>query len=114
MKYLFCSFCTILIALSFIGPKCEHKFVATEQPTIKVERIGWQVGVYIPPPSGCHEGKELICVKCFHVQKQILNYGQADSGPKLTERPPIGTTDTCLFMEGGQFLFDTYGLLRAK
>lgn len=71
--FLFCL--VILFAICFNRPKCEHVFTSVEQPFVKVEMIqfscvspGWNGGI--------HDGKDLICVKCFLVQKQRLDYGK--------------------------------------
>lgn len=64
---------------AFYKPKCEHKFTAVEQANIKIERPSLSGSIVYPIhswPTGLQEGKELICVKCLHKQKQILDYGQ--------------------------------------
>lgn len=78
MKYLIG---VIIISLGFIGRKCEHVFTQIEQATIKIERPNLYGGVTLLGqvyswPTGLQEGVELICVKCFHKQKQLLDYGQ--------------------------------------
>jgi hypothetical protein len=65
-------------------PKCEHKFVAVEEPVIKIEPL--YGGVTLPVyhwPSGIQDGKDIICVKCFHVQKQKIDYGQPEQPGSL-------------------------------
>ena len=62
----------------FNQPKCEHKFTQVEQDTVKIEQPTPGYSIILPIHSqttGLHEGKELVCVKCSHVQKQILDYG---------------------------------------
>lgn len=82
MKYLFGTFVLTLVALSFAGPKCDHVFTEVEQAEIKIEQPAWNRGIIYPEgevyqlKSGKVEGADLICVKCFHKQKQILDYGQ--------------------------------------
>lgn len=82
MKYLLGTITTLLVILSFTNRKCDHVFTEVEQATIKIERLGYNLiggqGYMLPSwPTGLHEGKEIVCVKCFHVQKQILDYGPA-------------------------------------
>jgi hypothetical protein len=69
----------------FNQPKCEHVYTAIEQPVIKVEKgSNFISGVYFAPPSGKREGPELICVKCFHRTKQILDYGRPAGSSIMT------------------------------
>lgn len=68
---------TAYIAQGFNTAKCEHVFTQVENATIKIEHsVGWISSIYTMPPTGLHEGKELICVKCFHKQRQVLDYGE--------------------------------------
>lgn len=89
MKYLFTLLLTGFIALSFMDNKCEHVFTQVEQPEIKIEEPKWsRVDDLMPPwtkwPSGKREGVDLICVKCFHQQRQVLDYGKPEqTGPTL-------------------------------
>lgn len=73
-----------LIGVAFYKPKCDHVFTEVEQAEIKIERPSLSGSIVYPMyswPTGLQEGKELICVKCFHKQKQKLDYGQpADTG----------------------------------
>jgi hypothetical protein len=65
-----------IYSTAFINTKCDHVYTAIEQPEIKVaQSAGWTTAVYTAPPTGKHEGPELICVKCFHKQRQVLDYG---------------------------------------
>lgn len=80
MKYLFGTIVITLIALSFVGPKCDHVFTQVEQAEIKIAQppmCGYDnlLPTWYNWPAGKKEGKELICVKCFIKQKQILDYG---------------------------------------
>lgn len=65
----------------FDQPKCEHVFTQVEQACVKIDQPTWTGNVIYPEcsiytwPTGLQEGKELVCVKCFHVQKQVLDYG---------------------------------------
>lgn len=76
-----------LIGVAFYKPKCDHVFTQVEQSEIKVERPSLSGSIIYPIyswPTGLQEGKELICVKCFHKQKQVLDYGQpASTGEEL-------------------------------
>lgn len=69
--------------MAFSGHKCEHAFTQIESPSIKIDQPNWFSGAHdhMPTwtkwPTGLQEGKELICVKCFHKQKQILDYGKS-------------------------------------
>lgn len=68
-----------LIGVAFYKPKCEHVFTEVEQANIKIERPSLSGSIVYPIyswPTGIQEGKELVCVKCFHKQKQVLDYGQ--------------------------------------
>lgn len=73
-----------IYSMAFINHKCEHVFTEVEQANIKIERPSLSSSIVYPIhswPTGLQEGKELICVKCFHKQKQVLDYGQpADTG----------------------------------
>jgi len=60
----------------FNWPKCEHVFTSVEQPLVKIERVQFSCGLPMGWNGGIHDGKDLICVKCFLVQKQRLDYGK--------------------------------------
>lgn len=111
MKYLICAICAIIISLAFGIHKCEHVFTEVEQAAIKVEQpaaIGGQGYFHYSRPIGLHEGKELICVKCFYKQKQVLDYGKMEIvGPTFTSSP----SDTCMFIKGDKLVFDTAGII---
>lgn len=52
--------------------ECKHIYVAVEQSETNVDfgfiSLGnWRIGK--------QEGKEIVCVKCYHVRKQIVDYG---------------------------------------
>jgi hypothetical protein len=99
MKYLVGVICAIILLMAFSGQKCEHVYTAIEQPDVKIEpSAAWVTAIYTAPPIGKHEGPELICVKCFHKTKQVLDYG---SGERLTGA--VHGTD----MINPLFLFDT-------
>jgi hypothetical protein len=83
-----------IYSTAFYRPKCEHVFTEVEQAELEIERQGWICSVYTPPPTGKHEGKELICVKCFHKQKQILDYGKPIVTPNIL-RWPSGSLINC-------------------
>jgi hypothetical protein len=73
----------LIIAAYFIQgfnqPKCDHVFTQVEQANVKIGRpeltLGGGVYQEYTWPTGLQEGKELICVKCFHKQRQLLDYG---------------------------------------
>lgn len=73
MKYLLLILSAIIISLAFTGRECDHVFVAVEQPEVK-DNKGIVFSTY---PCGKQDGKDLICVKCFHIQKQIVDYGSS-------------------------------------
>jgi hypothetical protein len=76
-----------LFAASWNAKKCEHLFTAIEQAEVKLSTgITISSSMFVSH-SGKHEGRELVCVKCFHVQKQVLDYGSAES--KLPNMPNI-------------------------
>lgn len=83
-----------IYSTAFYRPKCEHVFTKVEQPEIQIEREGWVSSVYIPPSTGKQEGDDLICVKCFHKQKQILDYGNPIVPPNMF-RWPSGSLINC-------------------
>jgi hypothetical protein len=64
-----------ILTIAFDAQKCEHAFTQVEQESIKIERAGSMELAFYSVPTGVHEGKELICVKCFHRQKQMVDYG---------------------------------------
>lgn len=111
MKYLLGAICAIVISLAFSGRKCEHVFTQVEQASIKIEQPNLFQGSYytIPSwPTGLQEGKELICVKCFNVQKQVLDYGKPTPGNSLTALGVYATfVDTCMFLRGSKLMMDT-------
>jgi hypothetical protein len=84
MKYFLAILLIALVGLSFSGSKCKHEFTTIEQAVIEIKQpsIAWVPAVW-NPPSGRHEGNELICVKCFYKQKQIIDYGKPNV-PGLT------------------------------
>lgn len=112
MKYLIGAICAIVISLAFAGRKCEHVFTEVEQAAVKIERPNIFQGSYytIPSwPSGLQEGKELICVKCFNVQKQVLDYGKPDAQcDQLTFTADSFSfnIDTCMFLRGSKLMMD--------
>lgn len=84
-----------IYSTAFINTKCDHVFTAIEHANIEIEQPSLY-GIGDLPlyswPTGLKEGKDLICVKCFHKQKQVLDYGGANT--------PIGMnhlTDTIRF-----------------
>jgi hypothetical protein len=86
MKYVFGIITSALITLSFIGNKCEHVFTQVEQQLIKVERPSLSGSIVFPIyswPSGIQDGQDIICVKCFRVQKQKIDYGQPEQPGSL-------------------------------
>lgn len=66
----------IFVLTAFDAGKCDHAFTIIQQPEIKVEVDG-HIGssIYTAPTNGKQVGPELICVKCFHKQRQIIDYG---------------------------------------
>lgn len=64
---------------------CKHIYVAVEQPEIKVEYPrSMKLAIFEAPKTGKHEGQEIVCVKCFHIRKQVIDYGEIDSTMLLT------------------------------
>lgn len=98
MKYLICAICALIVSLAFSDRKCEHVFTQVEQAAIKIEQPNLYGGITLSNyywPSGLQEGKDLICVKCFHVQKQMLDYGQPVAiFYGLPNNPPLNSCDT--------------------
>lgn len=64
----------MLLAMAFDAKKCDHIFTNIISPEVKMPMI--IMGGEINPIGkiGKHEGPELICVKCFHRQKQVIDY----------------------------------------
>jgi hypothetical protein len=103
-----------LILSSWDFQKCEHIYVAVEQSEIKIEEPEWSsvdnlLPAWIRWPSGIHEGKEIVCVKCFNKRKQVLDYGISKaktmgSGRVLTWGPTLHLPDTCLLPQGEYFI----------
>lgn len=67
---------------------CKHIYVATLSAEIKIEQpaLPYAAGMGMPAPgiwpvrqSGKKEGQEIVCVKCHHVTKQVLDYGPPDT-----------------------------------
>lgn len=97
-----------LIISSFNLPKCDHVFVQVEQANLKIKNPDMSGSVMLLPyswPTGIQEGKELVCVKCFHRQKQLLDYGQPISSPYPEIQLPeslhsFSLADSCYFNSG--------------
>lgn len=77
MKKLLVVLIMIVIAsIAWNDKECDHIFVEVQEAEIKVN------GAFIFSYSidtivyGKHEGNQLVCVKCFHKQKQLIDYGQ--------------------------------------
>lgn len=137
MKYILTALLCAFIAASFTSRKCEHVFVQVEQTEIKIEQPKWSGIDNLMPgwtkwPSGKQEGQELICVKCFHKQRQIVDYGQPyimyrDHPCNLVDMRDQGAAehpdtfrlgkidfDTCLFLGSRLFKLDTTGAVKLK
>lgn len=69
--------------------KCKHIYVAVEQPEIN----GETGAVLSLGRFGKHEGRDIVCVKCHHLRKQIVNYGE---GGQLRVLPSWLKGDTAL------------------
>lgn len=68
--------CCVLM-MAFNSQKCEHVFVSVEQAEIKMQTAQTVYAIGHAWPSGKQEGQELVCVKCFHRQRQIIDYGES-------------------------------------
>lgn len=146
--YLFLLFMSLFInSYAQREHKCKHVFVEVEQANIKVEQPELSIGsmIYQPYgwPTGLREGKELVCVKCFHIQRQILDYGKPASGTltwpqgsvinagpcydtlftipkggrlKVKTGPTLGSLgfDTCFFIRSRIIKLDTTGTIMLK
>lgn len=69
--------------------KCKHIYVAVEQPEVS----GETGAVLSLGRFGKHEGRDIVCVKCLHVRKQIVSYGE---GGQLRVLPSWLKGDTAL------------------
>src|SRR5687767_834166 len=58
----------------FNQPKCDHVFTEVEQAEVKIDAMRFDLSI---GKVGKQEGKELICVKCFRKQRQVIDYGNA-------------------------------------
>lgn len=66
----------LLGVMAYDRPSCQHIYVAVEQKEVKVKYPNAQeIAIYRTPPTGKHEEGQLVCVKCFHLTKQIVDYG---------------------------------------
>lgn len=73
-----------LIAFSFNFGKCEHVFVETKEEYLKVEKPDMMTGgLAFDWPSGIHEGVDLVCVKCLHQRRQVIDYGERHVQPEF-------------------------------
>ncbi len=70
----------IAISLTFgFKNECKHIYAAVQQKEIKVTwsyptlDVGLSTDIFI----GKHEGADIVCVKCFHQTRQIIDYGNA-------------------------------------
>lgn len=80
-----CFLLQIVNVFSSFNKECKHIYVAVEQPEVKMPQAPNSViAIYTAPPSGKHEGEELVCVKCFHTRKQIIDYGVWDKSLMLS------------------------------
>ena len=102
----------VVVLIAFRSNKCDHIYVAIEESDIKISEPQWYgVDNLIPPscswPSGKHEGKEIICVKCLDKRKQILDYGEIKyGGVSFYQWPtPLAYTDTCITFRSTGHLF---------
>lgn len=121
MKYLFGLITTTLIVWSFMSPKCTHMYVPLEKSYLKAKPL-YEGGTIIYPeqwynqPKGVHDGKELVCIKCFHQTIQKIDYGQPFSNAYVDSFviDPMDTTPelTKKMIHGGMFRqkIDTYSI----
>ena len=110
MKKIFILVVLFASALTAWNAKeCSHIFVEEEQAEIKVSRsflftYSTNIDTIV---YGKHEGIDLVCVKCFHKQKQVVDYG--DRQQIGFQTPAILDTTEIIF--GGSIL-DTGHILR--
>jgi hypothetical protein len=86
-------FISALTFLAFKFQKCDHVFTRVEQANVKIEPFSISLGSS-GYASGLKEGNELICVKCFHMQKQMLDYGKLDLFPPMSSYDCITSGDS--------------------
>lgn len=77
-------FCSGMIGTAATLPawktNCDHIYTTIHEKEVKIKQ--WRSNTMLPmiiPDTmitGKHEGQQLVCVKCFHLTKQILDYGQ--------------------------------------
>lgn len=66
--------------------KCKHIYVSTIPVEVKIEQAAYNpmggmgmLDLWPVRQSGKKEGQEIVCVKCHHVTRQILDYGPPDT-----------------------------------
>ena len=106
------AFSILVIASAFYEPKCDHVFTMVVQSEIKKRPIIFEgeinpIGVF---HNGKEEGDGIICVKCFHRQKQILDYGNVIPTNSIDNNSGILGSAVPLqwpFALAGPFVFDS-------
>lgn len=82
-------FFVVAFSLVAFNDECKHIYVAVEQPEVS----GETGAVLSLGRFGKHEGRDIVCVKCLHLRKQIVNYGE---GGQLRVLPSWLKGDTAL------------------
>lgn len=88
-------FTPMLLVMSFDEPGCQHIYTSVEPIEITT---GLSLKIY-------EDGKELVCVKCFHVTKQKVNYVGLGSVPST-----FNFGRTTLEVRDAQNYVDTLGI----
>jgi hypothetical protein len=95
--------------------ECKHIYVAVRQPEVKAQFPGnSMIAIYTSPPSGKHEGEELVCVKCFHLRKQIIDYGEPIYGLQMPFLIPDTLGWQRLTLSSDKFYVDTTRRFKLK
>lgn len=93
----------MLLIVAFDAKECQHIYVSVEQEEIKCEPIRPMNLLGTVSPVGIQQGKELVCVKCFHIIRQKLDFGES-AYPKL-DMPTFFLNRSCdSFSFGKTFL----------
>jgi hypothetical protein len=97
-----------IIASAFYEPKCDHVFTEVEQAEVKIDVMRFDLSI---GKVGKQEGKDLICMKCFHRQKQIVDYGGVIPTNSIdTNSGLLGISARSIqwpFVLAGPFVFDS-------
>lgn len=116
----------VIWPLSSFNNECKHIYVSTIPAEVKIEQAAYNpmggmgmLDLWPVRQSGKKEGQEIVCVKCHHVTRQILDYGPAPINSNSRWR--LGSDGTLIFdtivskpIIGHILYVDTIGVLRTQ